>query len=547
MVAPATAAGAQFSSETQGAKIVRHLETMKGERQPHEKSWLDCYNYTFPIAASGLQSIEVTADSAASTLGQLQDGTAADASKTLISSIVGGMTPSSALWFGLEVNGESDDENRWLSESADTLWQNIHGANYDASAFDVIRDAVCAGWFVLYIDEDRKDGGFVFEQWPIGQCFIGASKLGGRVDMIKREYSMTAEQAVNEFGNDNLPQAIRDLAQTKPSEKVKFVHCIEPRKMYVVGSKLAKNLPFASYTVEVATKQVVRESGYHEFPCVVPRVTMIPGSPYAVGWVYDALPDIRSVNYVKRLEFANLDLAVAGMYVAIDDGVLNPKTVKVGGRKVIVAGDTDSIKPLSSGVDFNITFVSEDRLQKAIRKALLADQLQPADGPAMTATEVHARMALLRQLLGPVFGRFQSEWLKPMIERCFGLAYRAGVFSAPPQSLMNRAFTVTYKSPLARAQQLEEVSAIDQHVAGAIQVATTTGDPSVLDNIDMDAAIRFKGEALGIPAKVQRSVDEIKVIRARRAQQQAQAQQQAALQPVIDGAGKEIGKQVANA
>jgi hypothetical protein len=67
----------------------------------------------------------------------------------------------------------------------------------------------------------------------------------------------------------------------------------------------------------------------------------------------------------------------------------------------------------------------QDKLQAQIRKILMADQLQAQDGPAMTATEVHVRVNLIRQLLGPIYARLQAEYLQPLIERCFGLAYRA--------------------------------------------------------------------------------------------------------------------------
>ena len=35
----------------------------------------------------------------------------------------------------------------------------------------------------------------------------------------------------------------------------------------MVDARLAKNMRFASFNVDVSNKQVVRESGYHEFPC----------------------------------------------------------------------------------------------------------------------------------------------------------------------------------------------------------------------------------------------------------------------------------------
>ena len=142
-------------------------------------------------------------------------------------------------------------------------------------------------------------------------------------------------------------------------------HAIYPRQLHAVNGRMAKNLPFASLHVEVETKHLLRESGYDDFPCVIPRWMLVPGSPYATGPMANALGSIRSINDIKAMELMNLDMAAAGMYVAEDDGVLNPRAVKIGPRKVIVANSVDSIKPLAPAGDFNVVFSAEERLQAA--------------------------------------------------------------------------------------------------------------------------------------------------------------------------------------
>ena len=406
---------------------------------------------------------------------------------------------------------------------------------------------VCAGWFALYIDQDKEKGGFTFDLWPIASVYASASKAGGKIDTVYREYKLTAEQAVNEFGEEHLSENTRKLAKDKPQEMVRFVHAIYPRTTHMVGARLAKNMPIASCKVEVEAKKLVSESGYHEMPVVVPRWMMIPDSVYAVGPVFDALPDSRTLNELCRMDLAAGDLAIAGMWIAEDDGVLNPRTVKVGPRKIIVANSVDSMKPLQSGSNFQYAETKIQRLQGSIRKILMADQLQAQDGPAMTATEVHVRVNLIRQLLGPVYGRLQTEYLQPMIERCFGIAYRAGILGAAPESLAGRNFTVRYLSPLARSQKLEEVTAIDTFVAGAVAIVAQTQDPSILDNIDMDAAQRFKGEALGVPSSVIRSTADRDKLREKRAQDQQAAQEQAQQQMLQQQAGEAAIKQTAGA
>ncbi|MFM4124551.1 portal protein [Klebsiella quasipneumoniae subsp. similipneumoniae] len=531
--------------EELAVRLIKRVDSLKATRQVHESVWRECYDYTYPLRGAGLSETVLDAQSAKSKVAKLLDGTATDSARMLASALMSGMTPANAQWLNLDSELLPDDAATWLSTCATLVWENIHAANFDAEGYESNLDVVCAGWFVLYIDEDRDEGGLSFQQWPLAQSYVASTRRDGIVDTIYRCYQLTAAQAVKEFGEKNVSEKIRETARKSPDDKFDFMHCIFPRETYVVNARLAKNLRFASYNIEVSGKRIVRESGYHEFPCCVPRWMKIPGTSYGIGPVYDALPDCKELNETKRMEKAAQDLAIAGMWIAEDDGVLNPRTVKVGPRRIIVANSTDSMKPLLTGADFNVAFSAEDRLQASIRKIMMADQLQPQDGPAMTATEVHVRVALIRQLLGPVYGRFQAEYLQPLVERCFGLAYRAGAFPPAPESLQNANFNVRYISPLARAQQLENVTAIERlgaNVANLAQVA-----PEVTDLIDADEATRVIADALGVPAKVIRTSDAVEQLR----QQRQQAQQQQAGQALMMQAGSEAattaGQQVGTA
>ncbi|VEI61598.1 portal protein [Serratia rubidaea] len=524
-------------------RLIRRVNTLKGNRQMHESVWRDCYDYTYPLRGAGFSDEVLDAQSAKHKVAKLLDGTATDSARMLASALMSGMTPANAQWLNLDSESLPDDAKAWLSTCATLVWENIHAANFDAEGYEANLDVVCAGWFALYIEEDKEEGGYTFQQWPLAQCYVTSTRKDGIVDTIYRCYQLTAEQAVAEFGADAVSEKIRKAAKDKPDEKFDFLHAIFPRTNYVVNARLAKNLRFASFNVEVTGKKIVRESGYHEFPVCVPRWMKIPGGAYGIGPVYDALPDCKELNETKRMEKAAQDLAISGMWIAEDDGVLNPRTVKVGPRRIIVANSTESMKPLLTGADFNVAFTAEERLQASIRKIMMADQLQPQDGPAMTATEVHVRVALIRQLLGPVYGRFQAEYLQPLVERCFGIAFRAGVFPEPPESLQNANFNVRYISPLARAQKLEDVTAIERLGQNVANMASISQE--VVDLVDVDEATRVVADALGVPAKVIRSSGAVADLRKQRAKAQQQQQQQALMmqagQQAADAAGQEAG------
>jgi hypothetical protein len=508
----------------------KRLQRLKQLRQPHESVWSECFDHSFPIRGSGLNGgTTLDAQQAMDKKARLLHSAATDSGRTLAAAVVSGATPSSSVWALLSVIHADDEGRGWLDERGKQLHEEIHASNYDAAAFECALDLVAAGWFALYVDVDREQGGFNFEQWPLASCYCAASRPGGVIDTVFREYTLTAEQAVNEFGDTGVSGVTLKKSVTEPDAEVKICHAIYPRATYVVNAKLAKHLPIASCHFEVDSKHLLRESGYHEMPVVVPRWSVIPNTVYAIGPMFDALPDARELNEFLRMDRQNAELAIAGMWIAEDDGVLNPRTVKVGPRKVIVANSVDSMKQLSAGGDWQLADTRVAQFVGSIRKILMADQLQPQDGPAMTATEVHVRVGMIRQLLGPIYGRLQAEFLAPLVERCFGLMYRAGVFGMAPESLGGRNLKVKYNNPLARAQRQEDVAAVER-LTGNLQALAALGEAvpaaaASLDKVDFDAMVDVTVEGLGVPMKIIRNAEALQAFREQRAQQQAQAQQ----------------------
>ncbi|MDB5540800.1 MAG: phage tail protein [Devosia sp.] len=538
-------------SPDEADRIGRRLAELKSLRLPYEGQMRQCFDYTYPERGEGFTTGPNTISDTSGKRAEIYDDTATDGTRILGSSIIGGMTPANSLWFGLDTGGNDGEmDTRWLSTAAQFLFDNIHASNFDSAAFECVMDMVGgAGHFVLFIDEARE-GGYRFEQWPVGQCWVSSSTSGGRVDTIYREFPLTVEQIVKEYGIDQVSDTVKKMHEAKRfDEKIMVTWAIEPRSLHLVGAKMARNKAFASVHKETSGSTTLRESGFDEFPCAVPRWMLIPGSHYAKSPMSQCLATVKTLNEVKKLDLQNFELTAYGMFKARDDGVLNPFTTTIGPRRVVVVSDMDNFQRIEPGGDPKLVAYVVENMQRDIRKLLMADQLQPQDGPAMTATEVHARIMLIRQQLGPIFGRLQSEWLRPLIERCFGIAYRAGVLEQAcgpiPDSLRNRIVNVNYSSPLARAQKLEEVTAIDTWVLGLLQVATETQDMSVLDQVNFQYAGQFKADALGVPSKAVRSTDEIASIRQARTEAQQNAAKQAQAQQVQTTAGEAMAKQIA--
>lgn len=520
--------------------LCKRLGELRTARAVHESHWSECYKYGAPERQQSFSGSDVTGQRKTQRA-ELYDSTAAEALQLLVSSIISGTVPANAQWFKAVPDGMDDPSDltegeRWLDMACAFIWRNIHAANFDNESPDMVVDTTCIGWGVLYIDIDRTKGGYVFSSWPTGECFITSTRADGVVDTIFREYEMTAAAMVKEYGADNCSDSVKRAANDKPDTKFKLIHAIMPRPDGQPGN-IAKAKPFASYHIEIANKKTLKESGYDEFPCAVPRWRKIPNSFYGVGQMAVALPNAKTANKLMETTLQSGELAIGGMWGAVDDGVLNPHTVKVGPRKVIVMNNPESLQRLDTGTQWQVSESLLDRVQNTIRKQLMADNFPPYGQP-MTAAETYARQDLIRQMLGPTYGRFQAEFLVPMLERCFGLALRAGVLGQPPEDLINKNASFKFTSPLARAQQLEDVGAIERFAADMANLAQT--DPTVLDNVNLDAAAQVLGRGLGVPAQVIRSADEVAKLREDKQAMQQQMQEQARAQQAEDAVGQAV-------
>lgn len=529
-------------------KIERRFTQLRGQREQSDHIWKEVFDYLAPERAIGWynDSTDSNAGTAAAQRARIYDSTAIDSAEVLKSNIASWMTPENSRWFGLDAGQEDEQSTQWMDGAAQFLFEHIHSAGFGAVSGECYSDLIPAGWFVLYIDEGKDEqgnpiGGYNFEQWPLHQCYVASSKPAGRVDTIYRIFSPTIEQLVAEYGIDKVSDETRKAFQDgKLTEKVEVLWTIEPQRKD--NGKLAKNLPFRSVHVERQRKHVLRESGYHEFPCAVPRWRLIPGTPYATGIGSNVLPDVKTLNDIIKLELASLDIAVSGMWKAVDDGVLNPRTVRVGPRKIVMMASLESMAPLETGADFNVSFSKGDQLRQSIRRTLMSDMLTPVGGPVRSATEITQNMNQIRQLMAPILGRLQSEFLQVLVERCFNIAFRAGALEATlgpvPEGLLDGDYTVKYISPLARSQKMEEVNAIDAFAAGLFAASAATQDMTLLDGLKLDDAMYAKGLALGVPAKLLRGPDQLAEKREMDNKNRQEAQQAAQQQELQQKAGE---------
>lgn len=232
------------------------------------------------------------------------------------------------------------------------------------------------------------------------------------------------------------------------------------------------------------------------------RWSKAAGELYGVGQGMQALPAIEVVNEAVRLILAHGEMALAGMWQAEDDGVLNPATVRlVPGAIIPKAPGSSGLTPLAAPGDFDVSQLVLDDLRARIRRALLADRLGPVRDSAarMTATEVIERSAETARLLGATYGRLQAELLTPLIARCLAILRRRG--EAPPVMLDGREVRLRYASPLAQVQGRADAA----NTLLFLQAVRGLGAEGAAQ-VDTAAAARWLARTLGAPAEILHSL-----------------------------------------
>ena len=134
------------------------------------------------------------------------------------------------------------------------------------------------------------------------------------------------------------------------------------------------------------------------------------------------------------------------------------------------------------------------------------------------------------QQLGPVVERLQSEFLNLILLRVYNILERGGVFPDMPPELADVAtkekLKIEYISPLAQAQKMSGLTAIEQGVAFIGQAAQF--DQTVLDKVNMQEAAAHYLTQVGVPAAMIRSDEEVAEIQKQRQEAMEAAQAQAA-------------------
>ncbi|MBQ4472404.1 MAG: head-tail connector protein [Alphaproteobacteria bacterium] len=479
------------------SQLYRRYQQAVAERSVWEPTWQECYQYAFPQRESVFRT-----DATKTT--QLYDGTAPDAVDQLGALMLSQLTPPWMNWFQLNAGAElSKSEQNDLAPTLEKMTQIIQGeldrSNFAMEIHQCYLDLITVGTACLMFEESPfgAASAFKFTAVPLSQLCL-AEGTTGRLDHIFRSVEMDVPSFIDRFGEFVLPPDVLIKAE-KENIHLDVIECVEPMPDGSFAYTAFLN-PDCQYVPNDGEPIVLKTACYDTSPFIAFRWLKAPGEVYGRSPVMKALPDIKTANKVVELILKNATIAVTGIWLAEDDGVLNPANIRLTPGAIIPkAVGSKGLTALESPGKFDVSQLVIKDLREHIRHALLGDKLGQLDAAnPMTATEVMERADDMILVLGATYGRLQSELLMPLIDRAISLLRKRGAL--PDIYLDGHYLTITYQS--GRAQKQAKTDA--ENALTWLSEITKFGNEA-LSQVDVVAFMKWLGQKLNVPASLMRT------------------------------------------
>jgi hypothetical protein len=455
------------------------------------------------------------------------DHTAGIAAGKLAASYLSGASNPTSDWMRIAPKDKALMEVSGVNAHMDavntTMEQHFHETNAYNAFGGVYRELVVPGTGCLFIDSDPVNAAS-YHNYTIGTYYfkVGSNGLPNR---WYRFFKDTVDNVVEMFGKENVSDRVKLKIDKEGFSYVDLIHMIEPNMGRDATKLDNRNMPFVSVYIEAAwveSEGVLRESGYEDFPVVIPRYDVVGDDSWGQS------PCNRVLGITKALqEVLSDNMTASEMTIAPPSALPNAlKGKKLGANSAFYYDPNVGAPEAKAIYQINYDFANNLNLQQQLRdqinKILMVDiftAISSIDRTGMTATEISQRVAESFRQQVAFITRAETEMLKPIVERAYKLLLRAGRFPEPPPELEGQPLDIVFVSPLSQAQQAVGITGVEQVIDVATRLAQV--DPSVLKKFDAKEALEIITTLNGAPSKILRDDEEVAAMEAAEAEAQA--------------------------
>lgn len=419
-------------------------------RSSFEASWRDIAALIHPTR-SQFQGALTTTGGRPAAKPQVYDSTALMAAEQLAAGLFSALTNPATPWFHLEA-----EDQQWADavEAAMNAAFNAGGGAFYTALPDLFRDLVCFGTAILAI----KPGPRFFVRRL--EDVVLEDDGEGDIARVFRRFKLRAPAALRRFGPQT-PDELRRAAERGDGQSFgTFIEVTE--RLQNPGSGRDLLSPTVQMTViDAHTGRTMESRQRSAAGELVLRWSTANGGPYGDSPAMLTLPDVKTLNAMCKA-------SLLAAQKAVDPPILSAHEHGMRGLKThpgaVIYGGLDAsgrrlYQPFMDGANPGLSLEMEQQRRVQIREAFFGPLLVAAHAPGETATAFLGRQEEKARLLAPYLARLQSEFLEPLVQRTFGLLYRAGALPRyTGASLHPEVPRVRLVSPLAQAQRLSEAA-----------------------------------------------------------------------------------------
>ena len=496
-------------------QIMKRQAAAQSKKDEFQQLYQDAYEFALPQRQ--LYGVWEGGATGSKKMQRVFDSTAINSTQRFANRLQSVVFPPQRKWAKLEAGSDIPADRKQQAQAVlevyqDKMFTMLNQSNFDIAMGEFLLDlAVGTACMMVQPGDDIQPLNFI----PVPLFLVSYEEgANGQVDNVYRRMRMKGESIQRQWPDAEIPQDIQRRIEQKPTDDIELLEAT------IYDHKRGD---YCYHVIDKVTKQELVYRRRKMSPWVISRYMKVAGEIYGRGPLMTALPDIKTLNKTIELMLKNASLAVAGVYTAADDGVLNPNTVKiVPGAIIPVARNGGSQGPallaLPRSGDFNVSQLIISDMRGNIKKILLDESLPPDNMSARSATEIVERMKELAQNLGSAFGRLINETMIPITSKILEVMDERGMIDMPLR-VNGLEVKVTPVAPLAMAQNMEEVNSIMQFM----QLSQNLGTDGQLA-LKMDVMVDYLADKLGVPASVRNTAPERAVLMEEmRNQQQQQA------------------------
>lgn len=501
---------------------IKTLKMREEKARAREHQWHslldDAYEYFLPN-----RNLFNNPTKGSSKTDRIFDSTAPLAIKEGVNKVVSSIVPAWQIWAQTKISEaviseldiDEQEVNKALEEQNKIVFDYINRSNFSTQINEMLLDIFIGTGTIRVDDSDDDANPLIFSTAQQNTIYFEEGPRG-TIETHWRTVKHKAIHLERLYRGFEASEEVKEIVSNNPYDDVKLKEGVvyDPKENKYWGVVWVDGEDRLSWAEDFGSTS----------PLISGRWSKVSGEVRGRGPAIDVLPDVKTLNKVKEFLLQKAAIDLCGIFTATNDGVTNPYNIVLQPNVVIPVGSNDSSNPslsrLDTRSDLQLTQFEISELRTNIKTALFNDLRDPSS-PVRSATEIAIEANELADRIGSAFGRLQTEVLIPILNRVYSILRNKGLISL---ELGGVEFDVKFTSPLARAQDFQEILAVQQAVEFTLN---TSGPEQVQMSFKTEEFGTWAANKTGVPSELIRTeTEKRKVVEAgaEMAQQQMGAQ-----------------------